>query len=55
MPMVFIKNKSLSIVPYFTLKLPWPEYFMAVKYVFYIKCFKDVKFGVEQSVLHKDI
>ena len=45
MPMVFSKNKSLSIVFFFTLKLPWPEYFMAVKSVFDIKCLKDVKFG----------
>ena len=52
MPMVFSKNKSLSIVPFFALKLPLPEYFMAVKSVFDIKCFKDVKFWVEQSVLH---
>ena len=28
---------------------------MAVKSVFDIKCFKDVKFWVEQSVLHLDI
>ena len=45
MPMVFSENKSLSIVLFFTLKLPWPEYFMAVKSVFDIRCFKDVKFG----------
>ena len=32
-----------------------PEYFMAVKSVFDIKCFKDVKFWVEQSVLHYNI
>ena len=47
-----VKNKSLSIVPFFTVKLPWPEYFMAVKSIFDIKHFKDVKFWVEQSVLH---
>ena len=28
---------------------------MAVKSVFDIECFKDVKFGVEQSVLHYNI
>ena len=50
--MVFSKNKSMSVVPFFTLKLPLPEYFMTVKSVFDIKCFKDVKFWVEQSVLH---
>ena len=55
MPMVFSKNKSLPIVPFFSLKLPWPEYFMAVKSVFDIECFKDVKFWVEQSVLHYNI
>ena len=53
--MVFSKNKSLPIVPFFTVKLPWPEYFMAVKSIFDIKCFKDVKFVVEQSVLHLNI
>ena len=41
-----------TALPFFTLKLPWPEYFMAVKSVFDIKSFKDVKFWVEQSVLH---
>ena len=46
----FQLNKSLSIVPFFTLKLPISEYFMTVKSVFDIKCFKDVKFWVEQSV-----
>ena len=50
MPMVLNKIKSLSIVPFFTLKLPWREYFMAVKSNFDIKCFKDVEFLVEQSV-----
>ena len=44
MPMVFSNNKSLPIVPFFTVKLPWPEYFMAMKSIFDIKCFKDVKF-----------
>ena len=53
--MVFGKNKSLSIIPFFTFKLPLPEYFMAVKSVFDIKSFKDVKFWVEQSVLHYNI
>ena len=38
-----VKIKFLSIVPFFTLKLPRPEYYMAVKSVFDIKCFKDVK------------
>ena len=52
MPMVLSKNESLSIVPLFTLKLPRLEYFMAVKSIFDIKCFKDVKVRVEQSVLH---
>ena len=52
MAKVFSKNKSSPIAPYFTLKLSWPEYFMAVKSIFDIKCFKDVKFGVEQSALH---
>ena len=55
MPMVFSKNKSLSIVPFFTMNLPWPEYFMAVKSVFDIKCSKDVKFWVEQSGIHYNI
>ena len=50
MPMVFSKIKGLSIVPFFTLKLPWPEYFMVVKSIFDIKCFKDVKFGVKQYI-----
>ena len=49
MPIVFSKNKSLSIVPFFTLKLPLPEYFMAVESVFDIKCFKDVKFGLNNQ------
>ena len=44
MPIVYSKNKSLSIVPFFTLKLPWPEYIMDVKSFFDIKCFKDGKF-----------
>ena len=52
MPMVFSKNKSLSIVPFFTVKLLLPEYFMAVKSIFDIKRFKGAKFWVEQSVLH---
>ena len=51
MPIVLSKNKSLSIVPFFAVKLPWPEYFMAVESIFDIKCFEDVKFWVEQSVL----
>ena len=44
--------KVLSTVIFFTVKLPWLEYFMIVESVFHIKCFKDVKFWVEQSVLH---
>ena len=47
-----VKNESLSIVPFFTLKPPCPGYFMAVISIFDIKCFKEVKFWVEQSVLH---
>ena len=50
--MVFSKNDILPIVPFFTVKLPWPEYFMAVKSIFDIKCSNDVKFWVEQSDLH---
>ena len=46
-PMVFNKNKRYSIIPFFTVKLP----FMAVTSIFDIKRFKDVKFWVEQ-VLH---
>ena len=48
MPMVFSKNNSLLIVPFFTVKLPRPEYFMTVKSFSQIKCLKGVKFWVEE-------